>query len=211
MKPEAPVMLDLFSGLGGASQAMTARGWNVIRVDNEVRRRTQVKGALLPHVVADVRALPLRPFWVDLLWSSPPCTDFTRWHLRHWKGNVSKPPLELVRAALETVARFRPRFWCIENVRGAVPFLGPPDAVFGPYFLWGHLPLVLWDGQAKRKGDSRLPHVRSRVPWNVSEAIALAVERCAGGQGVQERLASLTRCGHLLNKVSRLRGEDAAA
>lgn len=27
-----PVMLDLFAGLGGASAAMRARGWNVVTV-----------------------------------------------------------------------------------------------------------------------------------------------------------------------------------
>lgn len=48
-----PVMLDLFSGLGGASQVMVERGWKVIRVDIESRFK--------PDIVADVRALPLWP------------------------------------------------------------------------------------------------------------------------------------------------------
>jgi hypothetical protein len=54
-------MLDLFAGLGGASQAMIDRGWRVVRVDLEPRLR--------PDVVADVAHLPLR-WQPDLLWAA---------------------------------------------------------------------------------------------------------------------------------------------
>ena len=30
-----PLMLDLFAGLGGASEAMRRRGWEVVTVDND--------------------------------------------------------------------------------------------------------------------------------------------------------------------------------
>jgi hypothetical protein len=59
------VWLDLCSGLGGASQPALDRGWRVIRVDIDPRFK--------PDIVADVRALPLKPFHVDVLWASPPC------------------------------------------------------------------------------------------------------------------------------------------
>lgn len=64
------VWLDLCSGLGGASQPALDRGWRVIRVDIDPRFK--------PDIVADVRALPLRPFHVDVLWASPPCQEFAR-------------------------------------------------------------------------------------------------------------------------------------
>ena len=65
-----PVWLDLCSGLGGASQPALDRGWKVIRLDLDRSFR--------PDIVADVRQLPLKPFHVDVLWASPPCTDFTK-------------------------------------------------------------------------------------------------------------------------------------
>ena len=42
-----PLMIDLCSGLGGASAAMRERGWRVVTVDNEA--------TFSPDVVADVR------------------------------------------------------------------------------------------------------------------------------------------------------------
>lgn len=89
------VWLDLCSGLGGASQPALDRGWRVIRVDIDARFR--------PDLVADIRALPLRPFHIDVLWASPPCAEFTRQSLPWFKGKYPSPSLDLVRAAFSVV------------------------------------------------------------------------------------------------------------
>ena len=65
-------MLDLFSGLGGASQAMGEDpNWEVTTVD--------FKEKFEPDICADVLDLGPRDFKedYDLIWASPPCTYFT--------------------------------------------------------------------------------------------------------------------------------------
>ena len=68
-------MLDLYSGLGGASQAFADRGWEVVRVDNNPLL------ADVPHTeINDIMSL-LRPYHFDLpfdfIWASPPCVEFS--------------------------------------------------------------------------------------------------------------------------------------
>jgi len=55
-------MLDLFSGMGGASEAMKDRGWEVIRLD--------IKEKFKPDLVGDIKRLPLKEYKPDLIWGS---------------------------------------------------------------------------------------------------------------------------------------------
>src|SRR5271165_5287920 len=83
MQPEERrklVWLELCSGLGGASQPALDRGWKVIRVDIDPHFK--------PSIVADVRALPLKPFHVDVLWASPPCQEFSKHYLPWFSGKL---------------------------------------------------------------------------------------------------------------------------
>ena len=129
------VWLDLCSGLGGASQPALDRGWKVIRVDIDPRFK--------PDIVADVRALPLKPFHVDVLWASPPCTEFSKFGLRCFYPNPPEPDLGIAEAIQAFIAHLRPRFWWIENVRSSRPWL---SKLFGPVRanIPGH---VLWSNQ----------------------------------------------------------------
>lgn len=174
-----PRMLDLFAGLGGASAAMRARGWEVVRVE--------LDPAFGPEIVADLGGwrAPRALRGVDLLWASPPCTEFSR-EAMPWCRTGRPPSLELVRATLRIVEAVRPRFWCLENVRGAIPhlrpLLGPPIASSGPVFLWGRLPAGLTLPRVapyKERLSSRRRAERSQIPYPISEAVALAVEGAA--------------------------------
>lgn len=117
-------MLDLFAGLGGASQAMRSRGWSVTTVEIDPKFR--------PDVVGDVARLPIRGQF-DLVWASPPCTEFSRESMP-WCRTGNTPDMSLVLAAKAAIDELRPRWWVIENVRGAsrylTPILGHPR-VFG--------------------------------------------------------------------------------
>lgn len=168
------VMLDLFAGLGGASAAMRARGWHVVTVDND-------PSFGCTHT-ADLSSWTYSGPPVDLVWASPPCVEFSR-TLLPWIKDAPKPSLDLVRAALRIVAEVRPRFWLLENVRGALPFLrpvlGPPVLRNCPVFLWGvPPPLMAWPRIAPWKealaGSDRAG--RAKIPAAISEAVADGVE-----------------------------------
>lgn len=170
-----PTMLDLFSGRGGASRAMVERGWHVTTVDNDPQ--------FAPDIVADVTGLE----WttpVDLLWASPPCTEFSRESMP-WCATGMPPDVSLVSASLRVIDMCSPRFWVLENVRGAVrylePLLGVPAFRTGPVYLWGKLPPgllpVLKPWKEKITGED--PARRAELPYELSYAIATAVERAS--------------------------------
>ena len=175
-----PVMLDLFSGMGGASQVMVERGWRVVRVDIERRFK--------PTIVADVLNLPLKPFYVDLLWASPPCQEFSRWGMpASWKCNAGgkrKPDMKLASSIKPILWHFRPTFWVIENVRSSVPFLvnlfGGPRCKVDGHVFWGNLPCLLPQTKGHKWRLFPSPErvsLRAQIPREISEAVCLGVER----------------------------------
>jgi hypothetical protein len=194
--------LDLCSGLGGASQPALDRGWRVIRVD--------IDPGFKPNIVADVRALPLRPFHVEVLWASSVCTDFAKWGMRCFYPNPPDPDLSLARAIKSTIDLFQPAAWIHENVWASRPFLTP---IFGPvacllpgHALWGRIPTLLpnikphkanfdrkhskwWDTRDKSffgTGHNGAGAAQvATIPYPIGEAICRAVEarRQSGGSG----------------------------
>jgi hypothetical protein len=163
-------MLDLCSGLGGASQAMRERGWTVITLDNDPRFGCGITADLLTwqwHGPAP-----------DLVWASPPCTEFSRESMP-WCRTGNVPDMRLVEAARRLVEAIRPRYWVLENVRGAMPYLGPPREIHGPFYLWGYFPAL---GQPrlcmrpKESYSSKQAAERAMIPRALSEAVAVAVE-----------------------------------
>jgi hypothetical protein len=174
------VWLDLCSGLGGASQPALDRGWKVIRVDIDPRFK--------PDIVADVRALPLNPFHVDVLWCSTVCTDFTRWGMRKYaswafKNPPSPPSTDLTVAAKSIIDEWSPRWWVLENVMFSreflTPILGPVRAISGGHVLWGRCPGLIPQTMTHKWRVPPGPNqaaIRSAVPYPIGEAICRAVE-----------------------------------
>jgi len=169
-------MVDLFSGTGGASSSfLECPRWRVIAVD------------LVPRsgcIVGDVRFLPLSSAVtgkIDFLWASPPCTEFSRADARI-DHSVKCPSVELVSATLRAVAELRPRFWILENVVGAIPFLGIPAQKVGPWCLWGYFPEVSVPRSEREYRKTGLPSAvaRGSVPRGLSDAVRLSVERHLG-------------------------------
>ncbi len=168
------IAVDLFSGTGGATAAFRLRpAWRVVALELEPRRRSP----LGPEVRADVRRLPLRGS-VDFLWASPPCTEFSQADARVEQA-TKHPNTSLVAATLAAVAELRPRFWILENVRGAIPFLGIPVQKVGPWCLWGYFPKIEVTPSLARHRKSGKPSAEARaaVPFELSEAVARSVEK----------------------------------
>jgi len=154
------VCVDLFSGLGGFSQAFLDKGWTVYRYDND----EQFKKVPCTHIV-DV--LELTPEMikgeheeVDILLMSPPCNCFSTMTIRYyWKNGVpderARAAIQLVKHALWLKDQIPPTFWVLENPIGMlVRVLGQPMmrtwwAAWGsnclkPTNLWGILPAINW-------------------------------------------------------------------
>lgn len=166
-------MLDLCAGLGGASQAMRARGWEVVTLDSEARFECDI--------TADVCTRSWQGRRPDLVWASPPCTEFARESMP-WSRTGTAPDLSIARGCLRVIAEATPPMWVLENVRGAVrwvaPILGPPRQIVGPFFLWGRFPPlgVRLRMRAKESYPSSRPDLRAKVPEALSLAVAVAVE-----------------------------------
>ncbi len=120
-------MLDLYSGLGGASEAFVLAGWDVMRCENN---------PLLMEVPetwewdlsneGEVLKLIHMPFWdnADLIWASPPCMEFSNGYnapgpTARRESRDFEPDLTLLKAAVSIIEEKKPRYWIIENVAGA--------------------------------------------------------------------------------------------
>lgn len=164
-------MLDLCSGTKGASSAFRAAGWDVVAVDNDPQHA--------PDVVADLTTWSWGDAQPDLVWASPPCTDFSRESMP-WCRTGETPSMELVNAALRIIRECRPTYWVLENVRGALPYLnpllGPPRVIAGPFHLWGHFPPFRLHVRPFKERLSSRQHVqRAAVPARLSAALLAAV------------------------------------
>ena len=169
-----PLMLDLFCGLGGASEAARAMGWEVHGVD--------VSPEVRPDEVADLASWSWGGRRPDLLWASPPCTEFAREDMPWCRTGVA-PDLTLARAVVRIVEECRPAWWVVENVRGAIPLL---SEVYGhrpmgrrPLFFWGRWPPG-WDPPRVTVGKERMSSTwrrqRARTPVEIGRSLVEAVE-----------------------------------
>lgn len=164
------LMLDLCAGLGGASGAMRSRGWDVVTLDYD--------RSFGCDITADLRSWSWRGPRPDLVWASPPCTEFAR-HAMPWFRDPPLPDMSLVVAVRRIVAECEPRYWILENVRGAVRFLGQPREIHFPFYLWGWFPRLArieLSMRQKEQYSSRRVADRARVPAALSVAVALACE-----------------------------------
>ncbi len=187
-----PVILDLCSGLGGASEAFTLEEWTVIRIENNPEL----------EYVPDTRILDVRewPNWIediprcDVIWASPPCREFSRAYdapapRAERAGEEFEPDMSIVQACLDIIDFMKPEIWTLENVIGAVPFIseliGEPSQKLGPFVLWGNHPHIHmpWDwSHSKFDNDSwstdpLRANKRALIPFEVSHQYAHTLEQ----------------------------------
>lgn len=150
-------MLDLCSGLGGASEAFHQAGWTVIRIENNpdlghipfTFEMDVLDWELWIDAVLDMLTDGQR---IDVIWASPPCVEFSRGYnapgpVAERAGIVFHPCMDIVEACFDIINHIQPKHWCIENVGGAVPYfeglLGEPSQTLGPFYLWGNFPQII--------------------------------------------------------------------
>lgn len=165
-------MLDLCSGLGGASAAMKDRGWEVITLD--------VNPDFNPDIIADLNTWSYNGPTPDLVWISIPCTEFSRESMP-WCRTGEKPDLALYHSAMRIVREIPDTIWVLENVRGAIRYFGKPKQIIGPFCLWGNFPPIISKCKMKRKIDAKGSGAkraaeRAKIPYPISESLAIIIE-----------------------------------
>lgn len=195
------VMFDACSGLGGASESMVQdHRWLVIRVDSDP---AGVLGAAWPPFTHkfDIKEIAwnrnahhfVRPGDLTLFWASVPCDDFSQAFAApgptaQRAGEDFEPDMTLLEAVLELRRRWQPKYWCFENVVGAIPhfrpYLGEPSQILGPFALWHNLPNIAvphsfnhrkadqdtWSSNPLRK------NLNGKIPLEISEAVRRSAE-----------------------------------
>lgn len=186
-------MLDLYSGLGGASEAFVDDpDWQVQRIENNILLQD------VPHTtIYDVKKLAEEitdgpP--IDLIWASPPCLTFsTAYQAPKSKaqraGEEYQPDLSHVAAALHIMKVVKPRYTVIENVHGSrrdlFPLLGKPRQVIGPFHMWGsfpniHVPVDFKHEKSQHDVWSSNPlraNIRAKIPYEISQGLLDAIEQ----------------------------------
>ena len=179
MTSERLLMLDLFAGKGGASQAMREAGWDVITVE--------INPDFNPDIVADISEYHYEGPTPDLIWASPPCTEFSKASLpKSWACNriPADPDVSLMLHAKRIIDEVNPKWWVIENVRGAVPYftpyLGEYQKKCGSRYLWGNFPIFdpeLGYGKWRLPPTADRAAIRSLIPSQISRGLCLAISQ----------------------------------
>jgi hypothetical protein len=147
---QRPLALDLYCGIweGGWANGLVAAGWDVIGVD--IEDQGGYKGF---KVLADVREIakdvqayfPALKF--DLVVASPPCQEFSvssqPFKRSRAKFNKDNPPDRSLWDAAVKIAKDLNAPLILENVRGAVPFMGKQTWNYGSYYFWGEMPALI--------------------------------------------------------------------
>ena len=193
-------VLDLFSGLGGFSEAFVNHGCDVIRIENnpllENVPHTQLKCVLeLRDYLQDCKNRGLMIQSPDVVLASPPCLMFSNAYnapksiyLRKF-GTLDgyEPDMTLLEAVLDIVKLINPRYWIIENVHGAgkyfEKYLGKARQCIGAYSFWGNFPLISGvdvnklptkHDKDKRHSEIRANH-RAYIPIQISQALLIGI------------------------------------
>jgi len=185
------MMLDLYAGFGGQSEAFLTDGWEVLRIDNN-----PLLSGVDRMVITDIKLLtPSKSDQgrIEYVHASPPCNQFSRAFsaiapTMQREGKHFNPDMSLVFEAIRLIEALNPKWWSIENVRGAIPFiepiLGPPRQIIGSYVYWGNFPFVEIDKSTLRtkhekdkrhSGALRANH-RAHIDLPISEAFLLAMK-----------------------------------
>jgi hypothetical protein len=154
-----PLAIDLFCGLGGWTDGLLAEGYDVIGFDIEqhVYGEHRYPGQLVIQNVLTLHGKQFRN--VDLIVASPPCQEYSYMAMPWSKAKALAADyragrrdvkqltalfdacFRIQREAREAAGRHIPLI--VENVRGAIPWVGRSRWNFGSFHLWGDVPALM--------------------------------------------------------------------
>lgn len=163
-----PLAIDLFCGLGGWTEGLLAEGYRVIGFDIERHAYGEQKYPA-QLVIQDVLTIHGSQFkGADLIVASPPCQEYSYMAMpwtrakqiaaglrgqgpfpEGYKGSRTVAELTALfdaclRIQAEAIAAAGHHIpLVIENVRGAIPWVGRSRAHFGSFHLWGDVPALM--------------------------------------------------------------------
>lgn len=171
--PSSPLAIDLFCGLGGWTEGLLAEGYHVVGFDIEEHAYGEHRypGQL---VVQDVLTLHGSQFKdAALIVASPPCQEYS-YMAMPWSRAKAKAAairadetgqkladlnrlfdacFRIQKEACIAAGRHIPLV--VENVRGAIPWVGRSRWNFGSFHLWGDVPALMpATGAIKNAGGS---------------------------------------------------------
>lgn len=149
MSHTKPLMIDLFSGLGGWAEGGIAEGFFVVGFDIEQHEYGEHRYPA-QLVLQDVLTLHGSQFRnAALIVASPPCQAYSYRSMPWSRAKALPPPcnalfdacFRIQREACEAAGRHIPLI--VENVRGAQPWVGLARWNVGSYYLWGDVPALM--------------------------------------------------------------------
>tara|TARA_Y100001973_G_C5198998_1_gene336293 strand:+ start:326 stop:943 length:618 start_codon:yes stop_codon:yes gene_type:complete len=190
-------VLDLFSGLGGFSEAFVRAGDEVKRVENN----PLLNGVPFTDemCVLELRDILTRfkneGHWfhpVDVILASPPCNDFSLAFSapqaiasRNGEFENYEPDMTLVEATIDIINLLQPRYWIIENVMGSIRHFKKiglePHQIHGAAVLYGKFPKFSTPNMPTKKEkdtnskDPLRSNKRALIPIELSSSIRKAI------------------------------------
>jgi len=163
-----PLCIDIYCGLGGWAEGFLTEGYTVVGFD--IERHDYGTGGYPGHlVIQDVLTLHGSQFKdADIIVASPPCTEFSYMAMpwtrakqiaRALRGEDEFPEgyrgsrtldqltalfdacFRIQREACKAAGRYIPLI--VENVRGAIPWVGRSQWHYGSFHLWGDVPALM--------------------------------------------------------------------
>ena len=193
------LMIDLYAGLGGASQAFRLDpNWDVLQFDNNPNLLEHNPNLIMIdlsnkyNMLAYLNDVDFYKYDKIAIWASPPCLEFSFAYAApgpkaRREGREFQPDLTLMLNAkwiIDIVMQCHPNVtWVIENVRGSTkhfqPWLGNFRQSVANFFLWGNFATLQIDSETARhvKPDKRHSPIRSNIRAKVPMGLSLAFKK----------------------------------
>ncbi len=147
----APIVYDLYCGLGGWTEGFLSEGYRCIGFDIEAHDYGTggYPGELRIRDIRSIHGAELKN--ATCIVGSSPCQEFS-YRAMPWKKAKALPPpylgmelfnaqFRIQREASEAAGHYIPMV--VENVRGAQKWVGQARYHYGSFYLWGDVPALM--------------------------------------------------------------------